>query len=106
MFYLAATIDAPEETPLDPVGALGVDLGLKHLAYDSDGAYYSGDRIDEEREKTAKLRAGLQSRGSKSAKRRLRKLSGRMHRFRTDVNHQISKRLVAKSKGARRRIAV
>jgi len=106
VFYLAATVEAPEETPLDPVGTLGVDLGLKYLAYDSDGESHSGDKIDGERERMVRLRADLQRCGSKSAKRHLRKLSGRMNRFRTDVNHCISKRVVAKAKDTRRRIAV
>jgi len=106
VFYLAATIEAPEATPLDPVGTLGVDLGLKYLAYDSDGESYSGAKIDEVREKNAKLRAALQGCGSRSAKRHLRKLSGKESRFHRDVNHAISKGLVTKAKDTRRRIAL
>ena len=106
VFYLAATIDAPEETPYDPVGTLGVDVGLKYLSYDSDGESYSGAKVDEVRERNAKLKAGLQSCGSKSAKRHLKRLSGKEARFKADVNHVISKRLVAKAKGTQRRIAL
>ena len=106
VFYIAATIDAPEETPFDPVGTLGVDLGLKYLSYDSDGESYSGAKVDEVRERNAKLKAELQSCGTKSAKRHLKKLSGRESRFKRDVNHVISKKLVAKAKGTQRRIAL
>jgi len=106
IFYLAATIEAPEETPYDPVGTLGVDLGLKYISYDSDGENYSGKKVDEVREKNAKLKADLQSCGTKSAKRHLRKLSGKGSRFRKNVNHVISKKLVAKAKDTRRRIAL
>jgi putative transposase len=105
IFYLMATIDAPEETPFDPVGTLGVDLGLKYLAYDSDGESYSGAGVDEVRERSAELKASLQSCGSKSARRHLRKLSGKVSRFNRDVNHVVSKRLVAKAEDTRRRIA-
>jgi len=106
IFYLAATIDVPEETPYDPVGTLGVDLGLKYLAYDSDGESHSGAGVDEVRERSADLKASLQSCGSKSAKRHLRKLSGKVSRFNNDINHCISKRLVAKAKDTHRRIAL
>ncbi|MGQ9905228.1 MAG: RNA-guided endonuclease InsQ/TnpB family protein, partial [Anaerolineae bacterium] len=44
--------------------------------------------------------------GSLSAKRHLRKLAGRQHRFQKDVNHQISKRLVAKAQRTNRAIAL
>jgi len=40
------------------------------------------------------LRRRLQSKGTRSAKRRLRKLSGRQKRFRKDCDHVLSKRLV------------
>lgn len=106
VFYLAATIEAPEETPYDPVGALGIDLGLKYLAYDSDGEGYSGAGVDEERERSTELKASLQSCGSKSAKRHLKKLSRQVSRFNTDTNHVVSKRLVAKAKDTQRRIAL
>ncbi len=106
VFYLAATIDAPEETPYDPVGTLGVDLGLKYLSYDSDGEHYSGKQVDEVRERNAKLKADLQSCGTKSAKRHLKHLSGRESRFKRNVNHVISKNFVAKAKGTQRRIAL
>jgi len=106
IFYLFATIDVPEETPYDPIGTLGVDLGLKYLAYDSDGEGYSGAGVDEVRERSAELKASLQSCGSKSAKRHLRKLSGKVNRFNADTNHVVSKRLVAKAKDTQRRIAL
>ena len=106
IFYLAITVDAPEQTPDDPIGALGVDLGIIHLAVDSDGEFYSGEQIDKVREKTDALKAKLQSNGSKSAKRHLQKLSGKEARFRRNTNHTISKRLVSKAKDTHRQIAL
>jgi len=104
VFYLAVTVDAPEATPDDPTGAIGVDLGVVHIAVDSDGEFYSGEAVDKVREKTEKLKTSLQSRGTKSAKRHLKKLSGRESRFRRSVNHVISKRLVSKAKDTHRQI--
>ncbi|MDP7494396.1 MAG: transposase, partial [Candidatus Undinarchaeales archaeon] len=96
-FYLAVVVDAPEADEFDAVGALGVDLGLNNLAVDSDGDSYSGRDVDTVRVKTDRFKASLQRKGTKSAKRHLRKLSGRENRFRRNTNHIISKRLVAKA---------
>jgi len=79
---------------------------LKYLSYDSDGEHYSGKEVDEVRERNAKLRTDLQSCGSKSAKHQLKHLSGKEARFKRDMNHVISKKIVAKAKGTQRRIAL
>lgn len=49
-------------------------------------------------QKIDKLKSNLQRCGSKSAKRHLKKLSGKEKRFRTSVNHIISKKIVEKAK--------
>lgn len=48
----------------------------------------------EKRTAFQKTRAELQSKGTKSAKRALKRISGRENRWMTDVNHQMSKTLV------------
>ncbi len=106
VFYLATIVDAPESTPDDPTGTLGVDLGAVHLAVDSDGEFYSGERVDKVREKIDTLKASLQRKGTKSSKRHLKQLSGRESRFRRSVNHIVSKRLVSKAKDTHRQIAL
>jgi IS605 OrfB family transposase len=106
IFYLAITVDAPEASPDDPIGTLGVDLGVINLAVDSDGEFYSGSDVDKVREKTDTIKAILQSVGTKSAKRHLKKLSGRESRFRRSINHSISKRIVSKAKDTHRQIAL
>ncbi|HWQ21096.1 MAG TPA: transposase, partial [Methanotrichaceae archaeon] len=45
IFYLCAVVEVPEESPFDPVGVLGVDLGVKNLAVDSDGEVHSSQQI-------------------------------------------------------------
>lgn len=42
------------------------------------------------------LRSKLQSKGTRSAKRKLQKLSGRERRFQKDMNHQIANWIVSK----------
>lgn len=59
-----------------------------------DFRFVNGAFITKKRNHYAKLRARLQAKGTKSAKRRLRSLSGRESRWMSDVNHQLSKTLV------------
>lgn len=106
IFYLATVVDVPEPPPDNPVGTLGVDLGVVNLAVDSDGEFYSGKAIDNVRERIDTLKSALQSKHTKSAKRHLKKLSGRESRFRRSVNHVVSKRLVSKAKDTHRQIAL
>ena len=79
---------------------VGIDRGLRFLAtsYDEQGktAFFDGQAIMRKRAKYQKLRATLQAKGTKSAKRRLKKLSGRENRWISDVNHCLSKTLVQK----------
>ncbi len=105
-FYLAVVVDVPEEEMIKPVGVLGVDMGIVNIAVDSDGDTYSGKEMDNVREKTEVLKADLQKCGTKSAKRHLRKTSGREARFRRNMNHCISKELIAKAKDTQSIIAL
>jgi len=104
--YLCLCIDLPEPPPDRVDDFLGIDLGIKNIATDSDGEIFSGDKVNSLRKRHAKLRAKLQSKGTKSAKRLLKKHSGKEKRFARDANHCISKRLVAKAKDTSRGIAL
>ena len=79
---------------------VGIDRGLRFLAvsYDEQGKteFISGRKIATKRHKFNKVRRQLQSKGTKSAKRRLKAISGRENRWMSDINHQISKTLVEK----------
>jgi putative transposase len=105
-FYLLVTCNVDEPETDDRDKSLGVDLGIVAIATDSDGETYSGEAVERSRKWFARRRAALQSVGTKSAKRRLKRLSGQQHRFQADVNHIISKKLDAKAKGTARGIAL
>lgn len=105
-FYLAATIEAPETEPFTPKNFLGVDLGVKNIATDSDGERWVGKELNGKRSRYAKVRSKLQAKGTKSAKRLLKKRSLKEHRFATAINHVISKRIVQKAKDTLRGIAL
>ena len=105
-FYLYQTCEIEEPPVADPTGFLGIDLGIKNIASDSDGETYSGGQVNGLRKRHAKLQAKLQSKGSKQAKRLLKKRSRKERRFATYVNHTISKSVVAKAKDTGRGIAL
>ena len=97
-FYLIPIVEIPEPPEKITKDFLGVDLGVVNLAVDSKGEIYSGEEVDKKRIKIDKLKSALQSKGTKSAKRHLKKLSGKESRFRKNTNHVISKKIVAKAK--------
>ncbi len=105
-FYLAVTVDSPEPTPDEPTGFIGVDMGVVTIAATSDGDSFSGKAINNVRARFAKFRAKLQSKGTKSAKRLLRKRRRRERRFQCDTNHCIAKVIVARAKDTGRGIAI
>ncbi|MFL5702324.1 MAG: RNA-guided endonuclease InsQ/TnpB family protein [Ktedonobacteraceae bacterium] len=105
-FYLAVTLDAPEPPAGIPDGTLGVDLGIVNLATDSEGETFSGEAVERNRQRHHVLRQRLQKRGTKSAKRHLKKLSGKEARFKKNTNHVISKRIVHKAKANGQGIAI
>ncbi len=96
-FSLAVTLDVPTPEPLDTTDTLGIDMGIVNLATDSTGETFSGKVIDRTRARLSAHRQRLQKRGTRSAKRRLKQLAGKEARFRRDVNHSISKRIVEKA---------
>ena len=105
-FYLLAVCEVPEPTPGDVDDVLGVDFGIVNLATDSDGETFSGQKVEARRKWYADRRATLQKVGTRSAKRKLKKMSGRQRRFQADTNHRISKRLVSKAQDTNRTIAI
>ena len=107
-FYLATCCEMyePEMQYKNYALPLGVDLGVAKIATDSDGNIYSGSKVKNVRFRHRKLRSALQKAGTKSARRHLKKLSGKEARFARDTNHVISKAIVRTAKGTCRGIAL
>jgi len=107
MWFLYAAVELPEaRLNTEPTGFLGVDLGIVNIATTSDGAVMAGRGLNRYRKRQQDLRANLQAKGSKSAKRLLKKRRRRESRHATDVNHCISKRIVAEAQRTGRGIAL
>jgi putative transposase len=105
-YYLNVT--QSKEAPLiaETNDTLGVDLGIVNLATDSEGETFSGKEVKAVRERYHKRRQTLQKVGTRSAKRRLKKMSGREKCFQKDTNHRIAKSLVQKAVRTRKAIAL
>lgn len=106
MFFLCLVVELPDGTPIKPTGILGVDMGIVNLATSSDGEVFSGKAVDAVRIRLTKLKARLQSKGTKSAKRHLKKFSGKERRFKSNTNHCISKKIVLCAKDTCRSISL
>jgi putative transposase len=113
-FYLYATVDVPEGTPVEVHDWLGADLGVVNLAATSDGDTFTGEAIERTRQRYHRRRQALQQaatgrkrRGKrpKNLRRALRRTKRRESCFRRDVNHGISKILVQRAKGSGRGLA-
>jgi putative transposase len=102
--HITQSTDTPKvrETP----ETIGVDLGIVNLATDSEGQTFTGAKVREVRQRYHKRRQELQRVGTRSAKRRLKKLSGREKRFQKDTNHKIAKTLVHKAVVSRKALAL
>ena len=97
-FYISASKELPDYDKNQTQHVVGIDRGLRFLTvcYDEKGKtlFQQGKSILRTRRKYKKLRQQLQAKGTKSAKRRLKKIGQRENRWMTDVNHYLSKTLV------------
>jgi len=92
-FYLHITVlmKIPEPSGSNPVG---VDIGINKLLVASNGFSVNGKPIEHRRRHFRKLRSSLQSKGTSSAKRKLKRLAGRERRWVNTVLHQVSRAFV------------
>ncbi|RKS08937.1 IS605 OrfB family transposase [Nocardiopsis sp. Huas11] len=98
MWFLSAICEVPEK-PLntDSAGFVGVDLGIVEIATTSTGQRHAGRTLNRYRRRQNRLRAKLQKKNTKSAKRVLKRLRRRETRRARDVNHTISKSIVERA---------
>lgn len=90
--HIVVSIPQPDITPTQEV--VGVDLGLNRPAVTSNRHFLGERRWKEQERRLFRLRRKLQAKGTKSARKHLRKLSGKLLRQRKDHDHVLSKRIV------------
>lgn len=109
-YYLKVMVTLPDLPIYEPVTAIGVDAGITVLAVArAEGArplFVPGGRVRHYRQQSWRTRRRLQARGTPSAKRRLRALSGREQRFVLDQARVAAKRIVEYAQAFERPVIV
>ncbi|MGW6413438.1 RNA-guided endonuclease InsQ/TnpB family protein [Streptomyces vinaceus] len=78
----------------EPTGFLGVDLGIVNIATTSAGYRAAGRNLNRHRARHVEVRRKLQAKGTKSAKRLLKKRSRKEARHTANTHHTVSKAIV------------
>ena len=105
-FYLFQTVDVPEEDVSDVEEFIGVDFGLTDIIVTSDGVKHSADWLNAYREHRQTVRSSIQRKGTRNARKLLKRLSGKERTTATILNHTISKSLVQSAKEQSKGIAI
>ncbi len=99
-FYLLVSLtrDLPEPTCEQFTEVVGVDVGIRYLAVTSTetgkAGFHSGKCIRHKANHYARLRKRLQQKGTRGAKRRLRRIEQRERRFKAQANHCIANQII------------
>ena len=98
---IAIETEIEETSFLNKDGVIGIDLGINFLAVTTDTNentdFYGGGNVKYQRWVFQKHRSDAQSKGTKSAKRFLKRISRKETRLMTEQNHIISKTIVRKA---------
>ncbi|HAA30484.1 MAG TPA: transposase [Cyanobacteria bacterium UBA8553] len=89
---IAVELDTPPTGKTPKV--IGVDLGRRDIATTSTNKAWNGSQLQATRDRYDRVRASLQSKRTRRARRLLKRLSGREARFQKNINHSISRQLV------------
>jgi IS605 OrfB family transposase len=90
--HIVVTVPAPEITPTEQV--TGVDLGIVRPAVTSNHRFLGKRAWKAIEGKLFHLKRALQKKGTRSAKRHLKRVRFRQARFRRDCDHVLSKQIV------------
>jgi len=93
-WYLHIVVRREQDPPAPTGRTVGVDIGMVNLATSSIGHKFSGKQAQHIRRHHRQIRAAIQSKGTPSARRALRRLQGKERRQMAAINHTISRRIV------------
>ena len=98
-YFLNISVSKEAEEAPEPDQIVGVDVGQNYLAVASnledEAVFFGGGEVKNRNRHYRRLRKRLQAKGTRGAKRLLRHISGKQRRFQADVNHCVSKKVVA-----------
>jgi putative transposase len=97
-FLVSLSIDVSEPTCEQFTEVVGVDVGIRYLAVTSTSTgkagFHPGKRVRHKANHYARLRKRLQKKGTRGAKRRLRRIEQRERRLKMQANHTIAKQII------------
>jgi putative transposase len=99
-FYLlvSLTISIPDPTPAHLPDTVGIDVGIRYLAVTSTAtgkaSFHPGKRVRHHANHYARLRKRLQQKGTRWAKRRIRRIAQRERRLKMQANHTIATQII------------
>jgi putative transposase len=93
-FFLHLVVTLPGVEFIPTGEAVGVDFGISRPTVASNNRFFGNTSWKATERRYFRLKRALQSKGTKSTRRHLKKLSGRTARFRTDCDHVVSRQLV------------
>jgi len=94
-FWVHLNFQTNNPEPFENKEVLGIDQGLYNILAFSNGEIIKAKPIRKQQRKHLYNRKKLQAKSTHSAKRKLKKLSGKEKRFNRDFNHCISKYVVS-----------
>src|SRR5258708_8180172 len=99
-FYLLVSLELERTDPTleSHKQVIGVDVGIRYLAVTAAStgqtSFYTGKRVRQQANHYARLRKRLQQKGTRWAKRRVRRMAQRERRLQQQTNHVVSKHIV------------
>ena len=91
--YISFFFKVPD-VEVKPKLALGIDLGIRRLASTSDGVLYIDKPFNCKKRKLRYLKRKLQAKGTRSAKRHLKKLRRKERNLNKELYHQLTSKLL------------
>lgn len=83
--------ETPQSLDFEKKDVLGIDRGVNNIIVCSNNQFFNSKKLKAVKGRYQYLRKVLQSKGTPSATRKLKLISGREIRFVADTNHQLSK---------------
>ncbi len=96
-WYIHIVVECENASPSGD-GILGIDCGITNIVAASNGMLIEGKSRQEFKKRRAKVRASLQSKRTRGAKKVLKRLSGKENRKIRYENHVLSKQIVEEAK--------
>lgn len=95
--WISMTFDIPELKPVTN-SVCGIDLGIRMAAVTSEGKFYQDKKFNGEKRKLRFLKSKLQSKGTKSAQKHLKKLRRKEYNKNKNQSHLLANRILQDTK--------